>query len=361
MVPAPSTHEDSNHGEPDDDKSSSSSEGSNDPADALFQRSSCLRDMEQADAEARRHEDNHSMTTTTTSTRRTTTTGRTVLLYNDFLQDQRYYDDLKHVDFHLIYYDGGVLVEQDKALGKGGLCWDAAFILSEYLAATISCYDSPAPTTALELGCGTGVCGLLFAAAVAAGEKNDASPFLQRIHLTDLPSLQPLLQRNVQRLLHRDWNDDGIDGRDGCLSQSTADLSRLDLQGFVLDWEDHSEFWPTSGDDDRTYDIVFGADVVATLYDPSALVRTIYRLCHQQSVVYISFKERLSTIHRQFENEMQLCFESIELIQQDGDDERQSEMAATGSGATPSPKLLCLQSRNRNPDVRILIARHKIL
>ena len=60
------------------------------------------------------------------------------LIYSSFLNHQRYYDDLKHVDYKAIEYDFGegdravkVKIRQDKRLGKGGLCWDAAFCLVE--------------------------------------------------------------------------------------------------------------------------------------------------------------------------------------------------------------------------------------
>lgn len=43
--------------------------------------------------------------------------GRTVLRYDSYLQHQRYYDDLKHVDCSFIDYGNGLLIEQDKSLG----------------------------------------------------------------------------------------------------------------------------------------------------------------------------------------------------------------------------------------------------
>ena len=63
-----------------------------------------------------------------------------LLHYDSYLKHQRYYDDLKHVDYHYINYggcDGGgrLVIRQQKDLGKGGICWDAAFILAEHMIA----------------------------------------------------------------------------------------------------------------------------------------------------------------------------------------------------------------------------------
>ena len=83
-------------------------------------------------------------------------TSSRMLRYDSYLAHQRYYDDLKHIDYRYIDFGrifcmiGGnddnttstttdqrpLVVEQDKTLGKGGLCWDAAFILGEYVIVT---------------------------------------------------------------------------------------------------------------------------------------------------------------------------------------------------------------------------------
>lgn len=79
-----------------------------------------------------------------------------ILLYDSFLSHQRYYDGYKHVNVD--YFDFGaspfqkntitttsstttsntiprhpIIIEQKRSLGKGGIIWDAAFILAEYL------------------------------------------------------------------------------------------------------------------------------------------------------------------------------------------------------------------------------------
>jgi hypothetical protein len=53
--------------------------------------------------------------------------------------------------------------------------------------------------------------------------------------------------------------------------------------------------------------------------------------------VYISFKERLSSIHRRFETEMARLFQDVTIIDRRNDGQP--------------------LSRNQNPDVRILIAK----
>lgn len=117
--------------------------------------------------------------------------GVTLLHYESFLRHQDYYDDLKHIDHAMINYgnfgtDTPLLIEQDKRLGKGGLCWDAAFILGEYLIEILE--QTVSPISIIELGCGTGICGLMVAKAAPV-----------KITMTDLPELMPLLQRNLGR------------------------------------------------------------------------------------------------------------------------------------------------------------------
>lgn len=292
-----------------------SSEGSNDPADAVYREREFLQQMEEADRLARQEgSDGDSGTELGTIVG-----GRKILNYTNFLQNQKYYDDLKHIDYNFIYYDSGVLIEQDKSLGKGGLCWDAAFVLADYL---VTALCETATISAIELGSGTGVCGLMVAA-------NCRSGCIEEMHLTDLPLLLPLLTRNTDRLLYG-WEDDHI--VDASLNRCEVPGCR-DVRPWVLNWEDVDQ-------NAQTYDIIFGADVVATLYDPVALVNTIVCLCHASSMVFISFKERLSQIHRQFETEMSRHFESLEILENYPDGSR--------------------LSRNLNPDIKILVAKEKL-
>jgi hypothetical protein len=95
-----------------------------------------------------------------------------VLDYEEWLRGgQRYHDDYKHVDYRYIDFGCGgwggsrggdragapdrrpLIVRQDKSLGKGGFCWDAAYVLGEYLAKL-----PVANARVVELGSGTGLC-----------------------------------------------------------------------------------------------------------------------------------------------------------------------------------------------------------
>jgi 23S rRNA U2552 (ribose-2'-O)-methylase RlmE/FtsJ len=278
------------------------------------------------------------------------TCGAKVLSYDSYLRHQRYYDDLKHVDCRFIDYGnigpGRLIVEQDKSLGKGGWCWDAAFVLGEYMIQNApdwkikcSCNDDDESksisTSVLELGTGTGLCGALVAKAVSG----------VHVSLTDLPALMPFLQRNVARNFaseniltqtgdpigpDADNDDDGIlsDYAGGEDDDDDAKRSHSSVSAFPLAWG--ASEYSTHG----TFDVVMGADVVASLYDPVALAQTIWSLAHSKSIVYVSFKERLSSVHRAFEEELQSLFDHMEIVKPSG-------------------------SRNRNPDIRILIARGK--
>jgi Lysine methyltransferase len=231
------------------------------------------------------------------------------------------------------------VIEQDKTLGKGGLCWDAAFVLADYLSTSLTAAvdssenwknhsDSPVGkvTSVVELGAGTGVCGLLLSKQVDC----------LRVALTDLPilDLQSLLIRNVERFRHGPGDNDSILSqyleRNEKMEKSNTKSTSSIVEVYPLDWADtESSHGP--------FDVVLGADVVASLYDPVALAHTVKRLCHDETRVYISFKERLSTIHRQFEEEMSRLFSEVRII-----DQRENGQP---------------MSRNRNPDVRILIAK----
>jgi hypothetical protein len=96
------------------------------------------------------------------------------------------------------------------------------------------------------------------------------------------------------------------------------------------------------------FDVVLGADVVASLYDPVALAQCLYRMLRSDddnNKVYIAYKERLSTRHRQFEAELARWFDTVTVL-----DPLQLQM---------SPRSSLPACRNRNPDVKILVAQGK--
>lgn len=79
----------------------------------------------------------------------------------------------------------------------GSTVWDAGIVLAAHVHATHRAAsrsaNGPPRTRLLDLGAGTGVCGL--AAALSGG--------FERVVLSDLPSVVPLLERNVARNAHK--------------------------------------------------------------------------------------------------------------------------------------------------------------
>jgi Lysine methyltransferase len=311
----------------------SDDEGSVDPADRLFERSQWLQQLwaaDEAERGAATHVSHHA--------------APTILNYHTqylMRQPHVHYDDLKHADVPYIDYGPclstkcPLVIEQDKTLGKGGLCWDAAFILGEFLLARLEEAHTPLTTTTtttmLELGCGTGICGLYIAKAWL---QQHPPATLQMILTDQAGPMQSLIQRNLQRNMFRhDW-DAVVD------TYVTQEYPHWDprmepevpphtVAASVLDWD--ATDLPYG-----TYDILFGSDVVASLYDPLSLARTIQRLCHERSIVYISGKERLRCMHEQFHAQMQQFFGTVDI-------------------RSPSD----VGSRNHNPDVFLLVAYSK--
>ena len=138
------------------------------------------------------------------------------LLYSSWLGHQRYHDDYKFANERFILYEypadnqaaagaPRVLLEQNSRIGKGGLTWDAAFMLSEHLLQhpPVACGGSGGGWTAesraaaaagpdrpwvVELGCGPGLAGLALAAV-----------FPVDMTLTDVGPVVPLAAANASR------------------------------------------------------------------------------------------------------------------------------------------------------------------
>jgi predicted nicotinamide N-methyase len=228
--------------------------------------------------------------------------------YRKFLLNQKEkYDDYKHVNYQYINFgvpnvDYGannaddtdeiessaaeekgnqslVVIEQDRSLGKGGLIWDAGFVLAEHVLRMEARGIQVMPrcgenTRIIELGAGTGVTSLLIAAALPS----------TTVHLTDLPLLMPLLEKNCRAC---------------CPQNATCG---------VLEWGKQ----PFGDDVKAPYDIILAADVVAGIYDSSGLAKTIYELSHANTVIYLGYRERLSGCMDRFEDYMQEMFTVVE-------------------------------------------------
>jgi len=234
-----------------------------------------------------------------------------LLNYNSYLSHQRYYDDLKHADIHYIDYGniynsqgengGRLVVEQRKSLGKGGLCWDAAYCLAEFVinreeewtVKTLEGEDVRKPKI-VDLGAGTGLCGLMLAKATNS-----------HVEITEVPELEGLMADNVKRNFFGDTDkssadDEMITGHDGKAKGTIS--SRVLRWGFEEDYAG------------APYDVIVGADIVTSLYDPVALAQTLHDLSHSNTRIYISGKSRLDKPHEIFNTEMNRLFEKVEKV-----------------------------------------------
>jgi len=312
-----------------------------------------------------------------------------ILNYNSYLAHQRYYDDLKHIDITYIDYNvitgsheteeekssRRVVIEQRKRLGKGGLCWDAAFILGEHIICherewnnnsnyntnVVHCSNnnntegeeattrrSRRTTTVLELGAGAGLCGIMVAKATCC-----------HVTITDLPELEELMDDNVRRnfgpphhLHHHHMST--VAGADANSSTGgAADISRTEeekdvtllsteerklltyLDGAkakgtvtsrVLRWGVEQDYFVDNCNEEeedyyyhqqhhhqqqQAYDVIIGADIVASLYDPVSLAHTLHALCGPTTKIYISSKSRLDEPHQIFDAEMSRLFDKV--------------------------------------------------
>jgi hypothetical protein len=278
-----------------------------DAADALFNRGAFLRKLREMEAqdEAERQaelEANNFSVATPSDT----------LHYDSFLNGQNYYDDYKHVNYRFIdfgYIAGGreedqdkqlpLLIEQDRSVGKGGFIWDAGVILAEHVIHEKNEWEQLSNSAVghnrikmVELGAGTGTTGLMVAQALP----NDVT-----VGLTDLPLLMPLLEKNLQN-----------------------NNNPPNASAFVLEW---------GGSVSANYDVILGADVVAGIYDPYLLAKTIFELCHDKSIVYLAINARFLEPISQFESAMSKLFDCVQ----------------------HRPAV----SRNKNPNVSILVATGK--
>ena len=258
----------------------SDSDSSYDACDELFKQGDILRMLRRLEREdeALREQGRQQEVE-----REQDTTDNITLNYKDYLQHQEgLYDDYKHVNYQFIDFglrfgetsseevaSTPLIIEQDRTVGKGGFVWDAGFVLGESVMNMEEECLLDGKTSIIELGAGTGVTSLMIAKAHPQ----------TTVHLTDLPILMPLLGKNCQK----------FDGRATC---------------GVLEWGK-----PTNGE---TYDIILGADVVASIYDSSGLAKTIYDLSHEKTVVYMACRERLAGVIDRFLSHMDELFTKVE-------------------------------------------------
>lgn len=192
-----------------------------------------------------------------------------VLSYESYLSVQTHYDDYKHVNYKQIDFgivgDCPLSINQDRTVGKGGFVWDSGYILAEHVALEKE-WQIRNPSVC-ELGAGTGVTGLFVARQVPNA----------KVHLTDLPQLLPLLEKNSS--------------------------NEPNVTSGVLEWGRN-----VAGQ----YDVILGADVVASIYDSFALAKTIFDLAHENTKIYLACEDRLAGSIEAFEDHMRNMFDHVE-------------------------------------------------
>lgn len=269
-----------------------------------------------------------------------------VLRYESYLSHQRYYDGYKHCNHNFIDFNvtrgKRLILEQQKDLGKGGIVWDSSIVLVDHLLANESRWKKEGGNDhtckMVDLGAGVGLAGMAMAKAASRTE----------VHVTDLPEMVPIMIRNISR----NFNDEaivkgsdessetkmckrverGVAARDipqhfdqGCKSLSKTDILSLYQAGDEETLETmnraHGKVkakclrWGVKEDySSGPYDVIIGADVIASLYDPTALAHTIYDLCHEGTRIYIGIEKRLSDVVEKFLNVMRDIFTVVVVV-----------------------------------------------
>ena len=239
------------------------------------------------------------------------TDGTTMLNYDSYLSHQSYYDDFKHSNVTLINYGNlrldcdassskternkrQLIIEQRKSLGKGGLCWDAAFILAEHLLANVGSWCSKErPTTrVLELGSGTGLAGLAIAKFADCCS----------VTITDLPPLLDLMESNIIR------NFDLISKQSdqNCLQLNPIESSAV-AHARILRWGETQDYPPVH----EPIDLLIAADVVATIYSAPPLVQTLYDLAGDNTKIFLSYKHRKDDLMQDFFSQLGESFQHV--------------------------------------------------
>eukprot|EP00746_Dinoflagellata_sp_MGD_P145035 gnl/MRDRNA2_/MRDRNA2_77708_c0_seq1.p1 gnl/MRDRNA2_/MRDRNA2_77708_c0~~gnl/MRDRNA2_/MRDRNA2_77708_c0_seq1.p1 ORF type:complete len:353 (-),score=63.51 gnl/MRDRNA2_/MRDRNA2_77708_c0_seq1:284-1342(-) len=198
-----------------------------------------------------------------------------VVLYRSWLAHQRIHDDMRFANERFLQYDipdtRPVIVEQQASLGKGGLSWDAAFVLAEQVLheAKAATAEGHRPVI-VELGCGVGLPGLVLATADSLGAD---------VFCTDRGEIVSLCMRNIE------LNHDSL--------QSTQPKSSISASELFWGRESTKE-WRKAYLGSRQVDLLIGADIFAPeVYDDDALVNTLAALACEITTVIVVVKERL--------------------------------------------------------------------
>jgi predicted nicotinamide N-methyase len=243
--------------------------------------------------------------------------GSSVLIYESFLSHQRYYDDFKHCNVTFIDYGNlglfsdheeqrRLIIEQRPSLGKGGLCWDAAFILAEHLLANRNCWQSSVChpsrrlTKVVELGAGTGLVGLAVAKFVDSCS----------VTITDLPELMDLMNSNIARNFHVEKQSSGCLSNVGYHFANSGKQSGVDnVCAAVLQWGLKEDY---STEKYQNIDLIIASDVVATIYSSTLLVQTLFDLSGEDTKIFLSYKHREDNLMRDFFHLLKSHFRDIQ-------------------------------------------------
>lgn len=171
----------------------------------------------------------------------------------------------EHNNFSLTLHEPSITSDN-----LGMKTWVSSYLLSKRLHALLlpqsallpSTYKDNRPLKALELGAGTGLVGLSFAALWGSAAA---------VHLTDLEDILPNLSHNVS------------------LNQELLNSTGASVSTDVLDWS--AEFDPSPED---LYDVILAADSLYSPQHPKWLVQTISRyICpDSRSRVVVEFPLR---------------------------------------------------------------------
>lgn len=131
------------------------------------------------------------------------------------------------------------------------------------------------------------------------------------VTITDLPELLDLMNSNIklnsstsclEHIGMKEYNSFHY----GCLNHKEGSKNSK-IKAEVLEWgQDKKDY-------KETYDVIIGGDIVASIYDPIKLARTLYDLTtSSQSRIIISVSSRLSELLDTFLAEIHRIFDFVD-------------------------------------------------
>jgi predicted nicotinamide N-methyase len=207
-----------------------------------------------------------------------------------------------------------IIIEQDveSAAQKhtGGIVWETAYLLLEYLLAQLQPTnenvvesDSSGRTnlfsflegksggrtkTVVELGAGCGMLGLTIHKALEMKmDKHQAGGLQWRVILTETDEVMDNLRRNFQR------NSKIVKAQPPASSSSCPPTASV----CELDWTKYREHCQAAGIDAHSVDLILGTDVVFSTRFVEPLLQTMEYLCHDKGTAILCLQERCPDSH----------------------------------------------------------------